>query len=361
MTNQKLLSMKDTPTKKVMPNKVFLFAILMMTAVSLFAQTASAPEAGRAAGVSLSAEIQNMEAVIARQSVPPAERHQALVRLARLHQLSGNIESAARRWLEAAAAIPGSVDDDALMSCAICLAAMGEWDRAAAALEPLVSKNQRARFLDFGIKAVKTGDTFSLALIVDNPEFSAMKHEILFLLWKITQRTENREQSERWRRQLVSEFPQSPEGRLANNREQIAVMPSPFWFFVNGLDSLPLLASEPRVGSREQGAAAVQAASAGQQSTVVQSVQPASVSAAQQPSAVQSSSGQAASVGRLQTGVFSRESNAQAQINALRRAGFSPSVERRGEMWAVVVPAGEDSSRTASDLRTAGFESFFVR
>ena len=74
--------------------------------------------------VSLEAEIQNIERTIAGQGLSPALRHESLVRLARLRQLSGDIEGAARNWLEAAAAIPGRIDDDALLACAYCLAAM---------------------------------------------------------------------------------------------------------------------------------------------------------------------------------------------------------------------------------------------
>jgi len=311
--------------------KSFLIFILIFTGANLFAPANLFAESGS----SVTAEIQNMERIIARQGVSAAERHSALVNLARLRQLSGDIEGAARNWLEAAGAIPGTVDDDALLACAYCLAAMGEWDRAAAALEPLVSKNIRARFLFTVVNALKTGNLSTLTALAANPEFSSLKHEALFLLWKASQRTTDR--GERWRQQLVSEFPQSPEGRLASG---LAVInPSPFWLFVNGLDSLPLLASESRNREQSSGSAVVQPPV--QPPPVVQPVTPAGA--------------------RLQTGVFSREGNAQAQAAALRQSGFSPSIEPRGEMWAVTVPAGTDATRTASDLRAAGFETFLVR
>jgi len=186
------------------------------------------------------------------------------------------------------------------------------------------------------INAIRTGNISALAALAANPDFSTLKHEILFLLWKISQRAEGG--GERWRQQLVSEFPQSPEGRLASG--QAVVNPSPFWFFINGLDSLPLLASE--TPNREQGtspAPVVQPPASGNQSPPV--VQPPGV--------------------RLQTGIFSREGNALAQAAALRQAGFSPTIEQRGEMWAVTVPVGADVNRTAADLRAAGFETFIVR
>ena len=273
-------------------------------------------------GVPLSSEIQNIEREIARQGISASERHAALVRLANLRRLSGDIEGAARNWLEAAAAIPGRVDDDALLSCAYCLAAMGEWDRASSALQPLLSKMPRARFLDVSIRAIETGDHGELGSLVDNPEYAGLKTEIIFVLWKISRG----DSKERWRMRLVNEFPQTIEGRLARDAplqassasSSITVMPSPFWLFAGGLDSLSLI---------EQSAGAFAA--------------------------------------KLQTGIFSRLENAQAQETSLRQAGFPPSIESRTvngtQFWAVTVPSGADENRTITRLLEAGFESFPVR
>jgi len=306
-----------------------IFLVMMAAAGSLFAQ----------AGLSLEAEIQNIEGTAARQGVTSEERHDALVRLARLRQLSGDIEGAARNWLEAAAAIPGSVDDDALLSCAYCLAAMGEWDRAAAALAPLLSKSSRARFLNISITAIKTGNNSGLSAIADNGEYSGMKSEIYFMLWK----TSGAEIAETWRRRLAAEFPQTPEGRLASgSASAVIVKPSPFWLFLSGLDSLPLMENAQAVSRPPSPASSV---TVSPQPVVSQT--PVSQSAAQTV--------------KLQTGLFSRHDNAQAQMTSLRQAGFSPSIEQRGEMWAVTVPAGTDQTRSIRELREAGFDSFPVR
>jgi len=304
---------------------------------TLFAQT----------GVSLEAEIQSMENSSGRQGISAAERHEALVRLARLKQLSGDIEGAARNWLEAASAIPGRVDDEALLACAYCLAAMGEWDRALTALEPLVSRIPRARFLSLSIRAIRSGDISALSALTDNPEYSDMKAEILFTLWKISRGSSG----ENWRRRLVGEFPQTPEGRLAAGESStIIVRPSPFWLFANGLDSLPLTASVPAPQSIPPAPQAANVAA------TVPATQAASPLAPIRP---------AAQAARLQTGIFSREANAQTQMTNLRNAGFSPSAERRtvngNEMWAVTVPAGANQTQTMEALRTAGFDSFLIR
>ncbi|MCL2441631.1 MAG: SPOR domain-containing protein [Treponema sp.] len=359
--------------------KPFFFAVVIIVINTFFpviaiaqsgtaAQSGSAQVSAHAVGISLEVEIQNIERELARQGIPPVSRHAFLVRLARLRQLSGDIEGAARNWLEAAAAIPGSVDDEALLNCAYCLAAMGEWDRAAAALEPLLIKSPRARFLDLSIKAIRSGDITALAAIADNPAYSEMKAEIIFVLWKITRGSpSSASQAERWRQRLLSEFPQTVEGRLAAgaSSSSVIIRPSPFWLFAGGLDSLPLIptASEgrPVLGTVNTPLASQPPAAPTQVSSAVQT---ASAPATSAPSVTPSSSTASPSP-RLQTGIFSRQSNAQAQFQSLGNAGFSPSIERRivngSEMWAVTVPAGANQTATMNNLRAAGFDSFLIR
>jgi len=330
--------------------KKSVFLVLLIISACAFGQQVFAQT-----GVSLETELKNIEAAANKQGVSAVEKHDALVRLARLRQLSGDIEGAARNWLEAATAIPGRVDDDALLSCAYCLAAMGEWDRALTALEPLQAKSSRARFLDTAVKAIKTGDTSALSAIADNPDYSQLKAEILFVLWK----TAKGDAPERWRQRLIAEFPQTPEGRLAANQSSSAVVrPSPFWLFAGGYDSLTVLVSET---PKETPIA---------QATVVEQTPPAFQANVSQPSAsqtniVQSVPQAAVSTARLQTGLFGRQANAQTQITNLKQAGFSPSIEQRivngNEMWAVTVSAGTDQGRTIRELREAGFESFPVK
>ncbi|MCL2214233.1 MAG: hypothetical protein FWC06_03375 [Treponema sp.] len=305
--------------------RVIIPLLLLVIAAAGFSQ----------AGVSLSTEIQSIEKSMEGQGIPDLQRHNALVRLAQLRQLSGDIEGAARNWLEAAAAVPGSVDDQALLNCAYCLAAMGEWDRASAALQPLLLRYIRARFLYISINAISTGDLTELISLTDNPEYSNLRAEIFFILWKISHTAS----SERWRQRLLNEYPQTPEGLLAAGRSSaIMVNPSPFWLFAGGLDSLALISS----GSSTTTNAAQT------------SVSHNSVSVSQFTDII-----------RLQTGIFSRQTNAQAHMTNLIRSGFIPSIEQRivngNEMWVVTVSAGADANRTLSELRTAGFEAFSVR
>jgi len=309
---------------------------------TIFAQT----------GIALETEIKKIEVLASKKGISAVERHDALVSLARLRQLSGDIEGAAKNWFSAAGAIPEKLDEDALLSCAYCLSAMGEWDRAITALEPLLLKSQRARFLYATVKAIKTDDLSELSSLADNPDYSQTKVEILFVLWKLT----NGESSTQWRQRLATEFPQTPEGRLASGNSSAIVKPSPFWLFAGGLDSLPVLASEKQNGTIAVQATATQATPVAQTTTVKSTTPVAQAS--------QSPSPQTATV-KLQTGIFSKQDNAQAQVTKLSQAGFTSSIEQRivngKEMWVVTVSANTDQGSAISDLRSAGFESFPVK
>jgi cell division protein FtsN len=126
---------------------------------------------------------------------------------------------------------------------------------------------------------------------------------------------------------------------------EASVKTSPFWLFVGRMDSLALIESEAAVRT-----SAVIASSAPQSSSAVTPV-PQPLPAAQVSSGV-----------KLQTGIYSREENANVQAAGLKQAGFTPSIEKRSnEMWAVTVPSGTDQSRTIRELKAAGFDSFPIR
>jgi hypothetical protein len=291
--------------------------------------------------VSPDVEIQRIEKEISGQEISSAQKHDALIRLAQLRQLSGDIEGAAKNWLEAAAAEQGKIDDDALLSCAYCLAAMGEWDRAGIAVEPLLAKSERAKFLDASIKAIKSGDVSALTAIANNTEYSQIKSQTYFMLWKMS----GVSFAETWKQRLLAEFPQSPEGRIASgeNTSLIMIKTSPFWLFIGGLDSLfpadTAAASSPAAEIKNR---------------IVTPSPPADKPVIQKTSS-------AAEYVRLQTGVFKQKDNAETQMVNLRKAGFSPFLDQRNDLWAVTVLAGSDTNRTIAELKNAGFDSFPIR
>jgi tetratricopeptide (TPR) repeat protein len=302
----------------LLPAALFFFA-----AAVVFAQSA-----GTRMSAPVGVEIQNIEDALSRQGITFAERRQALIRLAQLRRLSGDLEGAAKKFLEAAATEPNRVDENALLSSAFCLAALGEWDSANAALRPLLANNPsvQARFLDASIKAWSMGDTAALAAMANSSEYSRQKSVIYYTLWRTAPN------GEIWKNRLLGEFPQSPEGLLAAS--SIGARVSPLWVLFPGENIL----AQPSIPSPIPQAASSAPASQGQPA-------PAPV--------------------RLQTGVFSRQANAQSQIEQLRKAGFSPVLEQRRrdgiDSWAVTVPSGSDVNASIRELRSAGFESFPLR
>jgi hypothetical protein len=284
-----------------------------------------------------------------------------MVRLAELRELSGAIEGAARPWLEAAGLDAAAPDEAALVSGAYCLAYMGEWEKAAAALKTVLIAGRpgkqllRARFLGACIEAWNTADLRALAALADNSEYAGLKPSIYYALWKVSAGNPGAAAgAETWRARLLAEFPQSPEGRIAAAEAApgpalVSARPSPLWLLLPGRGGFTLAPGVP---------AAVPAAAAPVPATPPE---PARPQKAAPPAAPPIAAGQAAA---LQTGLFSREANARAQSERLGAAGFSPAILRRAvngaEYWAVTVPPGADINRTILELKNAGFESFPV-
>jgi len=283
----------------------------------------------------LGTEIRSLEQKLSQSGISPAERHDALVRLARLLQLSGNVAEASARWLEAAAA--NQQDDAALVAGAYCLAAIGEWERALQAISPLIASGRRgqpflqASYLDACLRARISGNASALVELAQSPEFAGLHPLIYYTLWRITAETD----AASWRTRLLAEFPNSPEARAANpeGATPVSVAQSPLWLLFPGAGSAsPVVPAAP---------------------------------AAPAPSVPAATSATPASATVLQTGLFSREANARGQADALQRAGFSATVSRKtvnsAEHWAVTVPAGQNVNRTREALQRAGFDSFPVR
>ncbi|MDR1419512.1 MAG: hypothetical protein LBI86_03985 [Treponema sp.] len=274
------------------------------------------------------AEIQNLEQIAGRPGAGGAEKHDALTRLARLYELLGNFEAAAGTWLKAAAAGPERRDDASLVRGGRCFAVMGEWEKAEAAIAPVLLSSRNggasleARYLGARISAFRSGDTSVLCSLLEDPGFSGMKPAIYYTLWRLTG-------SETWKTPLLSEYARSPEGRIAlaaalDGENAVDAKPSALW----------LLPAAPLFPAGEK--------------TAVSAVQAAAPPAGK----------------ALQTGLFGKEANAAAMTGRLEDAGFSPVLVRRtvngNEYWAVHVPAGNDVNGTIRRLRDAGFDAFPV-
>jgi cell division septation protein DedD len=285
-------------------------------------------------------EILNLEQKLANPNISAFERYEALVRLARLMQLSGNIPSAAARWLDAAAVNPN--DENALVAGAYCLTAIGEWEKAYAAIQPLIASTRRepavlqAFYLDAYLKTLTSTNASPLVALASDPGFASLHPTVYYTLWQILARNPNISgagSADSWKARLIAEYPGSPEALIAGSRNpSISAIQSPMWLLFPGA---PVQGSTP-------------------------SRPPAPAQTTPSPKPVN-----APSAGVLQTGVFSSEANARNQIEALRKAGFTATVSRKlvngAERWAVTVPAGQNQNKTIQDLKKAGFDSFPVK
>jgi tetratricopeptide (TPR) repeat protein len=273
----------------------FLFAVFSLNAQNT-------------AGVaSLAAELEKLE----QPQVNPAHKHDALARLARLSQLSGNREKAAQTWSEATGADPARKDDSALLEASRLYLSLGEYEKAEAGIHALLSgsRNEEALLLDAQLAAFQTGDLQALTRLAAAPAWASWRSGIYYTLWKISG-------AQTWKTKLLAEYPQSPEARIARGSPNTAAAATPQWLLFPGREPPALPASPPA----------------------------------------------AASTGFLQAGLFSREENARALADRLAGAGFRPQLTHRqasgGEYWAVTVPGGADINRTLRELKNAGFESF---
>jgi hypothetical protein len=296
--------------------------------------------------VLLAAEIQSVQRKLSDSRLPPEERKGELVKMARLFELSGNTEGAAGAWSEAARAVPGNLDHNALLRSALCIAAMGEFEKAGAELAPVMGSSNRslltrARFLHAQIESLRTGRTDALKSLLTLPDFAEYKPGIYYSIWKITGDAAER-------RRLMEEFPQSPEARIAGENDSAAPLvgaaPTALWLLM-GIQPAPSAAGAPAVSGAPPRTSPAS---------------PAANPPPEDPPAPSASSGPA----MLQTGLFGREENARALAERLRSAGFSPLVTKKTvngqEHWAVGVLPGADPSRTILLLKDKGFESFPV-
>lgn len=337
--------------KRLFQNSLFWNRLAVL---ALFTLTGSFPPGlhAQASGAALLAdEIPLLERRLASPGIPFTELHDGLIRLGKLFFFSGNLEGAAGAFYRAAFANPENRDDRSLLEAVRCYLALGETERAESGVQMVLvsgrdpAQLREARFLGGLSYAFKTGNTQVLASLLgvsgegaaDYPE---RKSTILYALWKITG-------DESYRTRLRAEFPLSPEARSFEEdpRKQVAGASSAMWFLFPGRNAVAL--GPP---------AARETAPAGPP--------PAGIAAG--ASKVQAASENAVPAGTvmLQTGLFSREENAQAMAGRLQKAGFAPVVSRRtvngGAYFAVGVNAGSDINAMILRLKDSGFEAFPV-
>jgi tetratricopeptide (TPR) repeat protein len=308
--------------------KAAVFFLCLLAAASLYGQTPP---------VLFSAEVQSIEKKLA-SPLSPAEKNRVLRDMARLMELSGNVEGAVRAWNEAARTLPS--DYDALVRSGACLAALGEFEAALNALKAVIQASAasgfspgaepglRARYLAAQIEAFRSGEAAALSALLPDAAFSAYKPGVYYSIWRISGDAVIRNR-------LLNEFPQSPEALALKDGSAVSAAPTALWLL--GLPSSGALPA-PAAGQPERRVSA--------ESTVSPATE----------------SGQGPVM--LQTGLFGREENAQTLAGRLRNAGFAPIISTKTvngtAYWAVGVLPGADYNATILLLKDAGFEAFPV-
>jgi hypothetical protein len=241
------------------------------------------------------------------------EKRPHLVRIAKLYQLSGNIEGAANAWQSAALA--GKRDDGCLMEAAFCFAAIGAFDKANANARIVLLAGgdhfaAKARFLMAEIEAFNRGDVAPIVALLADPVFEAYKSVVYYTVWKLTG-------DNAYKTLLLSEYPTSLEALVCQGTKAVSAFPSPLWI---------LPANKGDTFNRQE--------------------KPAESLA-------------------LQTGLFSEKANAEALAEKIKQAGFSaksmPKTRNNKHYWAVIVSVDDNINAAISRLKALGFEAFPVK
>ena len=291
--------------------------------------------------VSLAAETARLER-LSLGGQTSQERYNALFSLARLHQLSGNSLEAIKCLDGALAVTPG--DSRVLFEKGKLFISLGEYEKAVEVATVLLAKGGEREYLLLGrfliaqLEAFRSGDVFTLAALASESDFSEYLSGIYYTIWKLGGLSV-------WRTKLTTEFPLSPEARIAGSKAVPA--PTPLWLLFPGREGVHSAATGGAAPAVPRPDAALSGAV------------PAS------PKIPLADNGATArQTSFLQAGLFSSEGNARAHAERIKNAGFQSQVQKRlvngSDYWAVIISGGSDINGTIKRLKDAGFDSFPV-
>jgi tetratricopeptide (TPR) repeat protein len=305
----------------------------------------------------LAEELRNIERALETALAGP-ERREAYAKLARLQQLSGNVDAAARAWREAALADPNSRDDQSFLESSLCYLALGEFAAASDALLGVIAGAaadsrvfRDAQYIGAQIEVFRSGSAASLYALLSKPEYAEYRPAIYYTFWRLFG-------DEAYRTQVLTEFPDSPEARILQSEASTALAST-------GASSATVRA----IDNAAAGAVSAQGRPLwflypGRGNVVIGRPVPAQPPVVPRQHELDPAPAEAPGPRALQTGLFSREENAHASANRLAAKGFAATVSRKlvngVAYWAVSVAPGEDSNRTIMRLKDAGFEAFPV-
>ncbi|MDR3171083.1 MAG: SPOR domain-containing protein [Treponema sp.] len=286
---------------------------------SVYAQTAGGPL--------LTEEIKTLKKTLETLKISVADRHRSLTRLARLLQLSGNLEESVLTWMDAAFVDPGKQDDTALLEVVRCFIALGELDKAEASVQVVLQNSKdpknllEAQYLRAVLELFRSGNTAPLVALIKDPAYERYRPGMYYTLWRASG-------DGAYKSKLLADYGLSPEALIAGDPAAlkggtivVGASPSAMWLLFPGRRGVEL------------SVATTTAAPAGESAVVA-----------------------------LQTGFFGKEENARILAEQLKNAGFHADVSRRTRAgaiyWLVSVPPGANTDKTIAQLKKAGFDSF---
>lgn len=302
---------------------------------SLAALTLAAQNGGQ---LSFSLELERLE----KEAAFPAKKHDALVSLSRLYRLAGNREKAAQAARDAAYADSALRDNTILLEACALYISLGEYEKAAPLLQSIRASapvdspaKKRAALLEAQLAAFRSGDSSGLEKLASDPGYVSVRSGIYYALWQLFD-------ARSWKDKLLAEYPQSPETRIVSGSAFVNLAASPQWLLFSGRESGANLTPAQIAAPSKQSLPATEAAAA--------------------TAAAKAAVSEGGTM--LQTGLYSREANARAQVENLKKKGFESIIKRRkvsdSEYWAVMVPSGGDVTKKLMELKNSGFESFPV-
>ena len=264
------------------------------------------------------------------------ESREVLIRLARLEELAGDLDSAQKHYQQASFAVPGSKDFPSLLSSAVLLFEIGEFQGAEAQCKAIIETCQipdlveGAYVLLSRIYFATEREAKAMQVFGGGTDLSGLsKHSAPTLLWiyQLAQKMQNSALALRAKQLLTSSYGNSVEAAIASGNS--GILPSPSLF-------LGLSVSDATAGKAES----IEITSATSQEF------------------------ESDNLLSVQTGSFSVRENAEYAIQDLLTAGFSATISEKvvneKQYFRVIIQNinSKDLQDLLTKLKESGFEGF---
>lgn len=272
----------------------------------------------------------------------PDRRYRLLLRLSRLEESVGKLESAQTHYQSAASSRKGEWDFRALFSSAMILIELGDYSLAELQLSQIADKTDsallrhRASVHLARLKVLEGDEGSARSKLEEIPVDENISPSLLYLMYTLSLHLEMREQAVNIKERLVKEYPRSPEAGMVQGVVDRAPSIEKVFGLLNVSDGGP---TNEGIRTPEQ---------------------PADTS----DEGVDTESEEVARA--IQTGSFRDAENARYMVEELEKYGFSAEIQEAevgGTTYhRVVVPVGTDDTaqKIMIRLKERGYEGYQV-